>query len=168
VTDAKPVRDARTAPPARTVPATASHLGDIVRLLALQLHEHRVAIEHARLEAAVRGVLEDPSRGFFLVLELDGRCVGAAYVSFIWALEHGGHSAWLDEIYVEPAQREAGLGTEFLRAVLAECEARGCAALDLEIDTEHERVRSLYRRHGFEELPRRRLVRPLRGRSANE
>lgn len=146
------------------VPATADHLGDIVRLLAIQLHEHQVELEHAQLEAAVRGVLEDPSRGFVLVLELDGRCVGAAYVSFIWALEHGGHSAWLEEIYVEPAQREAGLGTEFLRAVIAECAARGCAALDLEIDVDHERVRSLYRRHGFDELPRRRLVRRLGGR----
>jgi len=151
------------APPARTVRATADQLGEIVRLLAIQLREHHVELEHARLEAAVRGVMEDSSRGFFLVLELDGRCVGAAYVSFIWALEHGGQSAWLEEIYVEPAERGAGLGTVFLRAVMAECASRGCAPLDLEIDADHERVRSLYRRHGFEELPRRRLVKRLRG-----
>jgi len=168
MTAGEPVPGVAAAPTARTVPATAGHVGEIVRLLAIQLHEHRVALEHARLEAAVRGVLENPSRGFFLVLELDGRCVGAAYVSFIWALEHGGHSAWLEEIYVDPALRDAGLGTRFLRDVLAECEARGCAALDLEIDAGHERVRSLYRRHGFDELPRRRLVRRRGGRSADE
>ena len=146
---------------ARTCLATADHLGDIVRLLAIQLSEHQIDLDSGRLEAAVRGVLEDPARGFLMVLQVDARTIGAAYVSFIWALEHGGHSAWLEEIFIDPACRECGLGTRFLQAVMAECEARGCAALDLEIDAAHERVRSLYRRHGFEELPRRRLVRRL-------
>ena len=143
----------------RTCPATVDHLGDIVRLLAIQLSEHQIDLDSGRLAAAVRGVLEDPALGFFMVLQVDARIVGAAYVSFIWALEHGGHSAWLEEIFIDPACRERGLGTRFLQAVIAECEARGCAALDLEIDAGHERARSLYRRHGFEELPRRRLVR---------
>lgn len=147
--------------PARAFVATVDHLADIVRLLAVQLREHHVELESARLEAGVRGALDDPSRGFFMLLELDGRRVGAAYVSHVWALEHGGHSAWLEEIYVEPDCRVAGHGTRFLQAVLAECEARGCAALDLEIDADHERVRSLYRRFGFAELPRRRLVKKL-------
>lgn len=146
---------------ARTCLATVDHLGDIVRLLAVQLSEHQIELDSGRLEAAVRGVMEDPARGFFMVLQVDSHTVGAAYVSFIWALEHGGHSAWLEEIFIDPACRTNGLGTRFLQAVMAECAARGCAALDLEIDAAHERVRSLYRRHGFEELPRRRLVRRL-------
>lgn len=146
---------------ARTCLATVDHLGDIIRLLAVQLSEHQIELDSGRLEAAVRGVMEDPTRGFFMVLQVDARTVGAAYVSFIWALEHGGHSAWLEEIFIDPAYRENGLGTRFLQAVMAECAARGCAALDLEIDAAHERVRSLYHRHGFEELPRRRLVRRL-------
>lgn len=146
---------------ARACLATADHLGDIVRLLAVQLSEHQIELDSGRLEAAVRGVMEDPTRGFFMVLQVGTRTVGAAYVSFVWALEHGGHSAWLEEIFIDPAYRESGLGTRFLQAVMAECAARGCAALDLEIDAAHERVRSLYRRHGFEELPRRRLVRRL-------
>lgn len=141
--------------------ATASDASDLLRLLSVQLREHHVQLEDAGLARAIDGVLADPARGFFLLLERDGRRVGAAYVSYVWALEHGGHSAWLEELYVEPAHRAAGLGTELLRAVLAECEARGCAALDLEIDADHERVRSLYRRHGFHELPRRRLAKRL-------
>lgn len=70
-------------------------------------------------------------------------------------------SAWLEELYVEPAYRAAGMGTAFLQQVLDECAARGCAALDLEIDVDHERVGSLYLRNGFEELPRGRLIRRL-------
>lgn len=146
---------------ARVLAAGPEHAADVLRLLAVQLREHRIELDPARLEAAFQGVLADSSRGLFLVLELDGRSIGAAYVSFVWALEHGGKSAWLEELYVEPDCREAGLGTAFLQKVLDECAARGCAALDLEIDVDHERVRSLYLRNGFDELPRGRLVRRL-------
>lgn len=140
---------------------SSEHFGDILRLLSIHLREHHVEISGAELGAAVRGVIEDPGRGLILVVYLDRRCAGVAYVSFVWTLEHGGRSAWLEELYVDPEFRNAGIGTDLLRAVLTECESFGCAALDLEIDADHERVRSLYERHGFEALPRRRLVKRL-------
>ncbi len=137
------------------------HFADILRLLATQLREHHVEISDPELGTAIRGVIDDPRRGLILVAYLDRRCVGAAYVSFVWALEHGGSAAWLEELYVDPKLRTEGIGTALLRAVLAECKSLGCAALDLEIDADHARVRTLYERHGFESLPRRRLVKRL-------
>lgn len=141
--------------------ATAADAAELQRLLAVQLAEHQVHIHGGRLAAAIQGVLDDPARGFFLVAGEAGRAMGVAYVSFIWALEHGGRAAWLEELYVEPAHRESGLGTRLLEVVLDECRQAGCAALDLEIDAGHERVWSLYQRHGFRSLPRRRIVRTL-------
>jgi ribosomal protein S18 acetylase RimI-like enzyme len=88
-------------------------------------------------------------------------CIGVAYVSFMWALEHGGHAGWLEELYVMPEYRTGRVGTQLLRAVIVAAEAAGCAALDLEIDSDHERVRSLYERHGFTALPRSRVVKKL-------
>jgi len=82
-------------------------------------------------------------------------------VSFIWALEHGGHAGWLEELYVVPEHRIGGVGTQLLKAIIAAAEAAGCAALDLEIDSNHERVRSLYERQGFTALPRSRVVKKL-------
>jgi ribosomal protein S18 acetylase RimI-like enzyme len=50
-------------------------------------------------------------------------------------------------IGVHPEFRKVGgIGTALLRAVLDECMQRGCAVVDLEIDSKHERVRSLYLR----------------------
>lgn len=138
----------------------------ITRLLAVQLAEHHVAIPDTELAAAIDGVIRVPGRGFFLVASHDGdaddTCIGVAFVSFIWTLEHGGHSGWLEELYVTPEHRTGGVGTQLLEAVLAEATAAGCAALDLEIDSGHERVGSLYRRHGFTDLPRRRVVKLLK------
>ena len=132
-----------------------------MRLLAVQLAEHHVPIPGDALAAAITGVLDVPARGFFLVAHQDGACIGVAYVSLIWALEHGGQAGWLEELYVVPECREAGVGAQLLQAVIAAAEAAGCAALDLEIDRGHERVRSLYSRHGFTSLPRGRVVKKL-------
>lgn len=138
------------------------HAADITRLLAMQLADHDIVISNARLASAIDGVINVPKRGFFLVALRDGACIGVAYVSFIWALEHGGLAGWLEELYVAPDHREGGVGTQLLEAAIASATAAGCAALDLEIDSAHERVRSLYARHGFTSLPRSRLVRKLR------
>jgi GNAT superfamily N-acetyltransferase len=132
---------------------------DICRLLARQLAEHHVDISAHLLAHAIDGVLDVPARGFFLVARRTGECIGVAFVSFIWTLEHGGHSAWLEELYVDPGHRAGGVGTQLLQATIAAAEAAGCAALDLEIDQDHERVRPLYERHGFKALPRSRVVR---------
>lgn len=139
------------------------HAADLRRLLAVQLAEHHVDVPAAALASAIDGVIGMPKRGFFLVALRDGACIGVAYVSFIWALEHGGHAAWLEELYVVPEHREGGVGTRLLEAVIAAAEASGCAALDLEIDSAHERVRPLYVRHGFTPLSRTRVVKKLRG-----
>ncbi len=141
--------------------AGPEHAADVQRLLGAQLAEHDIAIGAGTLAKAIDGVIDVPKRGFFLVALKDGACIGVAYVSFIWALEHGGHAGWLEELYVAPDHREDGVGTRLLEAAIAAATAAGCAALDLEIDSAHERVRSLYRRHGFMALPRSRVVKKL-------
>lgn len=80
--------------------AGPEHAADIRRLLAVQLAEHGIALGGEKLAAAIDGVIDAPRRGFFLVALRDGACIGVAYVSFIWALEHGGHAGWLEELYV--------------------------------------------------------------------
>jgi len=141
--------------------AGPEHAVEVTRLLAAQLAEHDIAISADRLAGAIDGVIEVPRRGFFLVAQRDGASIGVAYVSFIWALEHGGHAGWLEELYVAPDHRQGGVGTLLLEAVIAAAAAAGCAALDLEIDSAHERVRSLYLRAGFTALPRSRVVKTL-------
>jgi ribosomal protein S18 acetylase RimI-like enzyme len=103
-------------------------------------------------------MLADPRRGFILV---DG-AAGVAWVSFTWSLEHGGLTAWLEELYIVPERRDSGLGTALLRAAEERARAAGCEAVDLEVDAEHTRAARLYQREGYRPLPRARWVKPLR------
>ena len=103
-----------------------------------------------------------PEHGFVLTAYHHGVPVGVAYAACILSLEHGGWSGWLEEFYVLPGWRGQGIGSLLLAAVIAAATQRGWPALDLEVDSNHRRVLSLYTRNGFQPLSRTRFVRSLR------
>ncbi len=143
-------------------PASPGDLEPLVQLMTDQLREHGLPAEETQLRDGIRHVLEHSEKGFFLLASgRDARAVGAAYVPFLWSLEHGGAVAWLEELYVTPRSRGAGAGTALIRAACAEATVRGCRAVDLEVDSSHRRAAALYRREGFTPLARSRWERRL-------
>jgi GNAT superfamily N-acetyltransferase len=148
--------------------ATASDGEIVTDLLMAQLHEHSIDTPRAAVRKAVDGVLADNGRGFVLLAEQGSSIVGVAYVSFTWTLEHGGKSAWLEELYVVPDERNRGIGRALLAAALQNASTAGCAAVDLEVDTTHARAGHLYAREGFTPLSRARWVRALTSQVGHE
>jgi ribosomal protein S18 acetylase RimI-like enzyme len=142
-------------------PIREADLAAVTALLVAQLREHRVTTPDAKIASAVETVFRHPERGRILVALEDGRPVGVAALSFIWPIEHGDKSAWLEELYVDPAARNRGIGTRLLREALRTAAECGAVAVDLEVDADHARVAELYAREGFQRLPRARWVRPL-------
>jgi ribosomal protein S18 acetylase RimI-like enzyme len=149
--------------PVEIRPAGLADLPALGRLLVTQLREHDVDLPEAEIVGGAEGMLRRPQRGRFLVAVAGEELIGFAALSFLWTLEHGGWAAWLDELYVIPARRDRGIGDALLRGALDVAAAAGARAVDLEIETGHERVESLYRRHGFATLTRSRWVLPLAG-----
>lgn len=136
--------------------ASISDMQTICTLLQGQFDEHGISFDAERLNKAVEEILIDEQWGSFLLAREQDRSVGLAAVSYTRTLEHGGKSAWLDELYVLPEKRGRGIGTALVEEVIARCRASGCAAIDLEVDQEHQDAERLYSRHGFKQLPRAR------------
>lgn len=134
-----------------------------VALLATQLAEHEIALERAALARAVGALVRHREFGRVLVARDGDRVVGVAALSFLWTLEHGGASAWLDELYVLPEARGTGLGRRLTEAALELARKVGCIALDLEVEPGHEIAEQLYERMGFRRHRRQRMVRMLDG-----
>jgi GNAT superfamily N-acetyltransferase len=140
---------------------TSATMNDVLPLLDVQLSEHGVGLEAERLERAVRGLLDVPKRGLVLAAYEEDRSIGVALMAHTWSIEHGGFCTWLDELYVVPERRNAGVGRALLHAALAAARDEGCCAVDLEVEADHARVESLYLREGFRFRSRRRFWRPL-------
>ena len=150
-------------PSAPTVrPATAADLPALTALLVAQLREHAIDTPEVQVARTVADLLERPRRGRFL-LAVDGETpLGVAALSLVTPIEHGGRSAWLEELYVVPAARERGVGGRLLAAACAVVAAVGGVAVDLEVGAEHARAARLYERAGFQPMTRARWVRRLR------
>lgn len=122
-----------------------------VELFRVQLEEHQIEAGTESLRQVIESVVADDRHGFILAAVTEqGKLIGVAFGSAFLGLEHGGQSGWLEELYVIPAWRQNGVGTRLVNEAIRVARARGWRALDLEVDAEHQRVLSLYQRHGFQ------------------
>ena len=76
-------------------------------------------------------------------------------------MEYGGVDAFVDDLYVQPAFRGAGLGTAALAAACEYCTSRGVRALHLEVERGNPAAQRLYEKAGFTANDRQLLTRRL-------
>jgi GNAT superfamily N-acetyltransferase len=141
--------------------AVLADLDAIHRLLQDQFGEHDIELSSKSLKDAIAEMLVNDRWGMFFVARDEGQVIAVAAIAYAWTLEHGGKSAWLDELYVIPERRGKGIGTALLQEVVKELQNQGCKAIDLEVEREHRRAERLYQREEFERLARTRWVRRL-------
>ena len=142
--------------------AESADCGACAALLVTQLAEHGVEVSTAGLIPILERVVADEKLGFLLVARKDSRIIGVAYAATLLSAEHCGFVSSLEELYVSPDCRGEGIGTALLAAVFEQARVRGLVAIELEVDTSHERVESLYRRFGFRRLDRSRWLAALK------
>jgi len=137
---------------------------DLERLVALMCENYAEAgypCDPATAGAALAALLGDASLGRLWIVEAPEGPAGYVAVAFGFSLEYGGRDAFLDDLYLRPACRGAGLGTRVLEAVEPACRALGVRALHLEVERENEAAQALYRRRGFRDNDRRLLSKRL-------
>jgi GNAT superfamily N-acetyltransferase len=106
----------------------------------------------ARASAAFGELTGRPEIGRVWLIEKDGAGAGYIVVTFVFAMEHGGLAAVVDDFFVRPEARGEGLGTAALAEVRRACQALGVRALRVEVGADNAVAQAVYRRAGFEPL----------------
>lgn len=75
--------------------------------------------------------------------------VGVALVTLRPNIWYDGPVALLDELYVVPARRGRGYGTELLKAAEGLVRGRGAELMEINVDGEDADARRFYERHGY-------------------
>ena len=101
------------------------------------------------IENTVKAVLLGTPFADVYMFEENNTVVGYGLLAYTYSQEAGGTVCWLEEIYVRPEARGAGVGAAFIEFVK---EAVPAARYRLEVEPDNTRVKALYRRHGFAAL----------------
>ncbi len=137
-------------------PADAAAVAAGVKALTDEIMARTAAphfdVDLARLEADCRSFLEAGSYAAYLAEDAAARCAGFATLCESHALYAGGRFGIIQEFYVAPDYRSAGVGRRLLDAVAAHGVGRGWRRLEMCTPPlpEFERTLAFYRRNGFE------------------
>jgi ribosomal protein S18 acetylase RimI-like enzyme len=130
-------------------PATRADEPTLLELMREFYRHEGMAFSEPAARSALRGVLDDPSRGRAILIELDGDVAGYLVVCFGWSLEFQGRDAFVDELYLRERFRGKGIGSRALEVAAELCRASGVRALHLEVERSNTRAQAVYRRAGF-------------------
>jgi ribosomal protein S18 acetylase RimI-like enzyme len=143
-------------------PAAESDVGVLLELMgALYDEDGSTPLREDAAETALRGLLAAPDRGLVWVIEQAGEAAGYLVLTWGYSLEFHGRDAFIDELYVAPSCRGAGLGRQAVEWAEAACRAHGAGAVHLEVEIDNERAHALYRRSGFAERGLRLMTKRL-------
>jgi GNAT superfamily N-acetyltransferase len=132
--------------------ADPADAGTILRLIR-ELAEFEDLLDQVRATEA--DILRDgfgPTPRFeCLLAELDGAAVGFALFFHNYSTFEGRAGLYLEDIFVEPAARQAGVGRALMRRLAQIAIERGCARFDLWV-LHWNPAREFYHRLGFDHM----------------
>jgi len=142
-------------------PATGGHVGVLLEWMRDFYAHEGIPFDPAASERVLRELLERPPLGRVLEIVSDGTPVGYAVLALGFSLEFGGRSAFLDELFVEPAWRGRGVGTAALALLQDVARELGARSLALEVGLDNAGAERLYRREGFTSNGRQLMTRRI-------
>jgi GNAT superfamily N-acetyltransferase len=74
------------------------------------------------------------------------------------SMEHGGLCGAIDDLFVRPPFRRRGIGMALVEALVAAAHARGCVALQVEVDGANAEATALYCKRGLEAVADGRII----------
>lgn len=129
--------------------ATADDLDTLVPMVAALHASEGLNTDDAHRRAALTPLLEGSPHGAVWLIGPRRAPVGYVVVAFGWSIEFGGLDGIVDELFIRPAVRGRGMGSEALNTLATNLKAAGVRALHLEVDCANEATMRLYRRCGF-------------------
>ena len=106
----------------------------------------------------IQQLLENPSLGSLWLIEPENQPVGYVVLTYGFALEFGGKTALVDELFIEEAQRGAGLGRRALHSIQQLAEPLGTSTILLQTEKYNTRAKQLYESVGFVDQERSTLT----------
>jgi ribosomal protein S18 acetylase RimI-like enzyme len=142
--------------------------GQLKDAVTLAAYNIRMAMEteNKRLDpygvsSGVKAVLQDETKGFYFVADLDGRVIGQLMVTFEWSDWRNGNIWWVQSVYVHPEFRKAGVFRQLLAHTLSAAQAAEAVMLRLYVERDNEAALGTYAKLGLADAGYRVMEMPI-------
>ncbi len=111
-----------------------------------------IVLPRLRLLKGVKALLEDISKGFYVMAELDGKPVGQAMITYEWSDWRDSTFWWIQSVYVLPQYRRMGVFRALFHHIklIAE-ETTDVCGLRLYVEQGNHAAKQTYESLGMEE-----------------
>ena len=90
--------------------AQTGEAGDIVNFqIAMALETENYVLDPELITKGVMSAMEDESKGWYFVAELDGQVVGSLMITFEWSDWRNAMVLWIQSVFVDKAHRGKGV-----------------------------------------------------------
>ena len=117
---------------------------------AMALETEGKELNRERLERGVRGLIEEESRGFYLLAERAGELVGQLMVTFEWSDWRDGTFWWIQSVFVRADHRRTGVYRALHDEVQRRARDAGACGLRLYVEQENAPAQATYRALGMD------------------
>ncbi len=119
---------------------------------AMALETEDLHLNPETVRAGVRGLLNDPTKGFYLVATLKEQVVASLMVTYEWSDWRDGTIWWIQSVYVAPDSRRQGIYRSLYNKVkdLAESDTSVCG-FRLYVEKDNKRAQDTYASLGMSE-----------------
>lgn len=129
-------------------------MGDVDTLVsfnaAMAQETEGKTLDLARLRLGVVALLQDTSRGFYLVAEMAGQVVGQLLITTEWSDWRNAYFWWIQSVYVVPDYRRRGVYRALDGYVRAEAQRRGdICGIRLYVERTNRAAQRVYTRLGM-------------------
>jgi GNAT superfamily N-acetyltransferase len=144
---------------------TKATLADLEALLEMMRHLQRddpweEPFHEPTIRVNLAELLQNAVSGLIYIVRENSVSVGYLVICFDYSLEYRGKGAWIDELFVEPAHRGKGIGTQLLDLADQASREHNAKVLHLEVSHGNPAI-ELYRRRGFSDHHRYLMSKPI-------
>lgn len=116
---------------------------------AMAMETELLKLDQTTLEAGVKSVFEDPSKGEYFVAENSGSVIASLLITYEWSDWRNSSVWWFQSVYVIPEYRRKGIFRMMYLFIKEEADRLGIAGLRLYVETNNSAAMRTYEAMGM-------------------
>ncbi|GAB3918991.1 GNAT family N-acetyltransferase [Larkinella terrae] len=149
----------RTPIPDLIRPATQpADVDALLQLMETFCHHFGYPFDRPLRQQLIREMQENPSLGSLWLVMDENRPVGYVVLTYGFALEFGGKTALVDELFIEESHRSGGRGRQVLQRIQQTADELGVSVILLQTEKYNPRAKRLYESVDFVDQERSTLM----------